>query len=64
MSSQKYLYRVGIKKHRKTCRNGEQPCDECHHHSVSRAEAGDLVPGPCAQADDQHDMSHEVIICD
>lgn len=36
--------------------------------AVPRAEAGDLelklVPGPSMQADDQHDTSHEVIICD
>lgn len=42
--------------------------DESRHHAVPRAEAGDLelklVPGPSMQADDQHDTSHEVIICD
>lgn len=40
--------------------------DESRHHAG--AEAGDLdlelVPGPSMQADDQHDTSHEVIICD
>ena len=40
--------------------------DESRHHAG--VEAGDLdlelVSGPSMQADDQHDTSHEVIICD